>query len=232
MKSFLMIGQSNMAGRGGFDEVPEIKNDKCFMLRMGFWVDMSEPINPDRAVFNHKFHSGVGLAASFADEYAKYFDEDIGLIPCANGGTRLSQWMPGEDLYEYAVMSTKFAMKKSELAGILWHQGESDSVDLDCTEYKKNLIFMMNQLRKDLNAENIPIIMGEISENISPEYGINSAKEMNVTIKETAEELPLCVVAEAKELELKPDGIHFDSCSCRVLGRRYFEKYKEVVKCK
>ena len=76
MKSFLMIGQSNMAGRGDFDEVSEIVNAKCFMLRMGLWVDMSEPINPDRAMFGHKFHSGVGLAASFADECAKYLGED------------------------------------------------------------------------------------------------------------------------------------------------------------
>ena len=27
--SFLMIGQSNMAGRGEFGEVPPIRNDKC-----------------------------------------------------------------------------------------------------------------------------------------------------------------------------------------------------------
>lgn len=85
MKSFLLIGQSNMAGRGDFGEVPEIINDRCFMLRNGRWQLMSEPINPDRAVFNPDFHSGVGLAASFADEYAKYFNDTIGLIPCADG---------------------------------------------------------------------------------------------------------------------------------------------------
>ncbi len=59
-----------MAGRGDFGEVPEIINEKCFMLRNGRWVTMSEPINPDRPIFDC-FHSGIGLAASFADEYAK-----------------------------------------------------------------------------------------------------------------------------------------------------------------
>ena len=73
MKSFLLTGQSNMAGRGEFGEVPEIINSKCFMLRNGKWVPMSEPINPDRSIFNY-FHSGRGLSASFADEYAKYFN--------------------------------------------------------------------------------------------------------------------------------------------------------------
>ena len=94
MKSFILMGQSNMAGRGDFGEVPEIVNPNCFMMRNGRWVNMSEPINPDRAVFGVDFHSGVGLSASFADEYAKYFKEDIGLVPCADGGTSLSQWMP------------------------------------------------------------------------------------------------------------------------------------------
>ena len=51
MKSVLLIGQSNMAGRGDFGEVPEIQHPRCFMMRNGRWVTMSEPINPDRPVF-------------------------------------------------------------------------------------------------------------------------------------------------------------------------------------
>lgn len=35
MKSFLMLGQSNMAGRGDFGEVEEINNPLCHMLRNG-----------------------------------------------------------------------------------------------------------------------------------------------------------------------------------------------------
>ena len=83
--SFLMAGQSNMAGRGEFGEVEPINNELCYMLRMGRWQPMNEPINPDRPVFGTLFHSGVGLAASFADEMAKYRGSPIGLIPCADG---------------------------------------------------------------------------------------------------------------------------------------------------
>ena len=64
--SFLLIGQSNMAGRGDFGEVEPIKNKACRMLRMGRWQPMSEPINPDRAIVGTSFHSGVGLSASLA----------------------------------------------------------------------------------------------------------------------------------------------------------------------
>lgn len=65
IKSFLMLGQSNMAGRGFLNEVDPIYNEKIKMLRNGQWQMMTEPINYDRPV------SGVGLAASFADAWSK-----------------------------------------------------------------------------------------------------------------------------------------------------------------
>ena len=71
MTSFLMIGQSNMAGRGDFGEVERIDNADCYMLRMGRWQKMSEPINPDRAIFDVEFHSGINLCASFASIFKK-----------------------------------------------------------------------------------------------------------------------------------------------------------------
>lgn len=89
--SFLMIGQSNMAGRGDLADVEPIENDLCFMLRMGRWQRMSEPINPDRGICA-EFQPGASLAASFADCAAKEFNTRIGLIPCADGGTSIAQW--------------------------------------------------------------------------------------------------------------------------------------------
>ena len=41
--SFLMIGQSNMAGRGEIGAVEPIKDPDCFMLRMGRWKKCRNP---------------------------------------------------------------------------------------------------------------------------------------------------------------------------------------------
>ncbi|NMA47593.1 MAG: sialate O-acetylesterase [Lentisphaerae bacterium] len=60
IQSFLMLGQSNMAGRGDLGAVPDIVHPDILMLREQGWVPMQEPINPDRPF------AGVGLAASFA----------------------------------------------------------------------------------------------------------------------------------------------------------------------
>ena len=46
--SFLMVGQSNMAGRGDLTPENALAPSDCFMLRMGRWQPLHEPINPDR----------------------------------------------------------------------------------------------------------------------------------------------------------------------------------------
>lgn len=226
--SFLMIGQSNMAGRGEFGEVEPISNNKCFMLRMGRWQLMNEPINPDRSILTGEFHSGIGLAASFADELSKHANIEVGLIPCADGGTKIKQWQPGELLYDHAVAMAKLAMRTSELCGIIWHQGESDCRQLNEDEYRQDFLNVMNSLRKDIGI-NLPIIIGEISDKITDKWELDSVDKMNILLHKLQKEIPLCEIVSVEGLELKDDGIHFNSKSCRELGKRYFEKYKEIA---
>ena len=228
--SFLMIGQSNMAGRGEFGDLPPIRNRSCFMLRMGRWQQMVEPVNPDRDIFEGLYHSGTSLASTFADEFANTYGLKAGLIPCADGGTSLSQWMPGEILFDHAVMMTRLAMRSSIFSGILWHQGEADcGRDETLYSYKDRFITMITAMRKELNAEKLPLIIGELSENIAEEHKIvDRAKILNTIFREIAKELPYTAVVSSKGLELKPDGIHFNAKSLRIFGDRYFREYQKI----
>lgn len=228
--SFLMIGQSNMAGRGEFADVPVIRNRLCFMLRMGRWQIMREPVNPDRDIFEIRYHSGTSLAASFANEYAIDTGTPVGLIPCADGGTSIDQWAPGKVLYDHAVMMTKLAMRSSKLTGILWHQGESDCKNDELLySYKDKFKTMVAALRKELGAEDIPIIIGELSENISDDWNVGDRpSKLNKIFHELASEVPLCRVASSEGLNLKADGIHFDAKSAREFGKRYYKEYCEI----
>ena len=110
--SFLMIGQSNMAGRGLLDEAETIDTAHIKILRNGRWQPMFRPINPDRPF------SGVNLAESFAEQYAQTYGVDVGLIPCADGGTSLEQWQPGGLLFDHAVYSARLAQRTSTIAGL------------------------------------------------------------------------------------------------------------------
>ena len=141
IRSFLLVGQSNMAGRGDLTPENTITAPDCFMLRMGRWQPMSEPINVDRAVAEGAVpRSGANLAASFAAQLQKETGAKIGLIPCADGGTRISQWQPGEVLFDHAVFQAKLAMRTSVLTAILWHQGESDCLAPEQLEAYKSLV--------------------------------------------------------------------------------------------
>ena len=228
--SFLMIGQSNMAGRGDFSDVEPINNSLCHMLRMGRWQKMSEPINPDRAIFSSEFHSGINLCASFADQYARHFHKEIGLIPCADGGTSISQWQPGEILFDHAVLMTRLAMRTSNFGGILWHQGESDCNKDNFPLYKERAIRMITEIRRALNAENLPFIFGELAEDISDRWNLGDyPARMNSIFREMQREIPNCRLVSSKGLSLKPDGIHFNSASLREFGNRYFNAYLELL---
>ena len=228
--SFLMIGQSNMAGRGKLGTVDPIVNPKCYMLRMGRWQNMREPINPDRSVYDGTFRSGVSLGTSFADKAANVMGWRVGMIPCADGGTKIEQWMPGEILFDHAVFMAKLAMRTSTLSGILWHQGESDCMsECDLLAHPDRFLEMATAMRRELGAENIPFLIGEISDKIEVHDIGSKAKQMNDAYRALAAKMPLCKVVSAEDLTLCPDKLHFDAPSLRVFGERYFDTYKQIL---
>lgn len=228
VRSFLMIGQSNMAGRGNLTDVPPIDNRLCFMLRNGRWQRLSEPVNPDRALTG-SFASGISPAASFLDEYTRFYGVSAGLIPAADGGTKISQWQPGEILFDHAVMLTELAKRSSVFSSILWHQGESDcSCDEDVYKYETRFHRMLDGLLSRLG--DVPVVIGEISENTADSWGFGERpQKLNSVLRKIASQNGNIAIASAKDLTLKPDGIHFDAQSCRVLGKRYFEALKTLL---
>jgi hypothetical protein len=219
-----------MCGRGAIGSVPPIDpRDKMYMLRNGLWQPMSEPINPDRRIFVERdtdFRSGVSLAASFAECYADNFDRKIGLIPCADGGTRLAQWQPDAILFDHAVMMTKLALRTSKLRGVLWHQGESDAADMDTVKTYEARFFTMYDALTDALGVRVPFILGEITELLPQRWPY--AGELNDVLRDIASKRDDLGIVSAAGLTIGPDGIHFSGASYREFGRRYFAEYERV----
>jgi len=143
------------------------------------------------------------------------------------GDTAAANLHPGSVLFDHAICQTKLALRSSVLRGILWHQGENDCVSDDLVdEYKEKFITMITALRKELGAERVPVIIGELSENISDEYNLGTRPtRLNKIFYEIADEIECCKVVSAKGLSLRDDGIHFNSQSYQIFGKRYFEEY-------
>lgn len=224
MKSVLLIGQSNMAGRGFLHEVKPIYNENIFMLRNGRWQMMAEPIHFDRAV------AGVGPAASFAQAWCKANkNKQIGLIPCAEGGSSIDEWNIEGTLFRHAINEAKFAMENSELIAILWHQGESDSHKGQYKNYYEKLHEIVNSFRKELGALKVPFILGGLGDYLGKSaFGLSCAEYefINQELLRYAENNDNCYFVTGEKLYSNPDGIHINAESQRRFGIRYFEAYQ------
>ncbi len=222
--SFLLIGQSNMAGRGVIGSVPAIENPRLYVARNARWQPMFVPVNPDRPF------SGVSLAESFADAYSRGHDADVGLIPCADGGTSLAQWAPGGLLYDHALMQARLAMRTSVLRGILWHQGESDCSAGASAVYEEKLTAMLTALRQDLGLPEVPVILGALGDYLT-DYDEGTRTyypAINAALRRVADALPAMAFVPANGLGAKPDNLHFDASALREFGLRYYAAYQAV----
>ncbi|QAT43791.1 sialate O-acetylesterase [Aminipila luticellarii] len=223
MKSFLLIGQSNMAGRGFTNEVPPIYNERIMMLRNGRWQMMNEPIHFDRPV------AGVGPAASFAEAWCEDNEgEKIGLIPGAEGGSSIDEWAIDGALFRHAINEAQFAMEDSKLGGVLWHQGENDSQDGKYKEYYQKIQRIFFQIRKELSAPDIPFIIGGLGDYLGKAAfgaGCVEYQLINEELQKYARDTENCYYVTAKGLTSNPDGIHINAISQRIFGIRYYEAY-------
>ncbi len=220
MKVFLLCGQSNMAGRGEFGQFPPIRHPRCFMMRCGQWVPMEEPVTCDKSMSM----LGIGPGSSFAKAYAEEFDEDVGLVACAYGGSSLEDWRVDGPLFRHAVAMGKLVQETDEIAGILWHQGEAECSDRTLAEtYTARFTAMMEALLERLQLE-VPVILGGLGSFLGYMPYVDL---VNAQLRALGER-PGWGYASADGLTDKGDALHFDTRSQMELGQRYFAAYKAL----
>jgi len=149
----------------------------------------------------------------------------VGLVPAAMGGSALSEWEPDGNNYKEAIRRAQAALAKGGvLRGILWHQGESDSGKPELAyTYDDRWIKIMAQLRADLKAPNVPIIVGQLG--VFVEQRKDSDYFYAVTVDKEQAALPVrfakVAFVPSTGLTDKGDQLHFDTLSLHEFGRRY-----------
>ena len=228
--SFLLIGQSNMAGRGLLEEALPVDSERIYILKNGRFQKMYRPINPDRVA------SGVCLAESFAEAYAAKHDVDVGLICAADGGSHLDLWMPGSLLFDHAVYQAKLAARSSTIVGVLWHQGESDCKPEKNATYRSRCQEMITGFREAVpELKNVPFLVGGLGDFLKdcvkyPE--LVDYPRVNAALMEMAENDSLIGFVSAEGLTSNADNLHFSSKALHEFGLRYlneFEKFQTVT---
>lgn len=225
--SFLLTGQSNMAGRGLIHEVAPIENEHLHVLRNGRWQKMYAPVNGDRPF------SGICLAESFAEAYFQKTGVDVGLIPAADGNTSLNDWAEGGLLFDHAVFQAKIAARTSELKGILWHQGEADCAEALYPVYQQKLYAIIQAMRNALGQAQLPFLMGGLGDFLKDcplSQSLRNYGFINQSLKALSETVDGTAFVSAEGLTSNPDLLHFNASSLREFGIRYFDAFMALSK--
>jgi hypothetical protein len=229
---YLLMGQSNMAGRGVIEPIDTITDPRVLVLNKDDrWVLAKNPLHFDKPI------AGTGLGLTFGKMMAQANDQvTIGLIPCAKGGSSINQWFPDSlhpatNSYPYLEMieKSKKVLPEGTIKGILWHQGESDTQSAeDIASYAEKFITMISLLKSGLNLQTVPIAMGELGVFFTQNNPL--ASELNDVFRQLANQSECIELVTAEGLQHKGDTVHFDSDSYRLLGERYAKTMIELQK--
>ena len=239
MDLYLLIGQSNMAGRGVLTDSNRVSADGIFKLdAAGEWQVAEEPIHFDKPTiagakldaagewqvaeepihFDKPTIAGAGLAASFARAMADRREGvSIGLIPCAVGGTSINRWVESGDLWSNAVARTRIALGSGTLKGILWHQGEGDCSASAAPAWGAKFEGMIASFRREFGP--VPFVAGELGRYLSN----TGWPVINAHLHALEGKVPAYRVASSEGLTPNSDNVHFNTESLREFGLRYAE---------
>ena len=215
-KVFLLIGQSNMAGRAALEDGDDQPILHVLLLDdQGKWIPATNPLNrfaTDRKDLSmQRISPGFGFAKAISKAFP---DATIGLISNARGGTSVEQWQKGQPLYDNTIKRLQ-AVRGLKIDGVIWHQGEANRDD---PKYLGKLQNVIESLRTDLTSPNLPFVAGEI-------YG-------ETPVNDLLGQLPTKVsgtgVASASGLKVF-DKVHFDRQSQITLGERYAEQMLKLL---
>ncbi len=222
MDIYLLIGQSNMAGRA---EVSGRDKDtlRNVFLYTGIdgreWEKAANPLNKYSTVRKKLSMQKMGPGYHFAKSMSKSKNpKPIGLVVIAKGGTKIELWMPGTEFYKEAVSRTKAAMNYGELKGILWHQGEANSSKYQ--EYTAKIVALIEALRKEFGLPDLPFIAGQLSDDKPQRINFN---KMIMQLPTQIDNVGVATSAGTRTI----DSTHFDAKSQKKLGIRYARQMKK-----
>lgn len=224
MTLFLLIGQSNMAGRAKVPDEDRQPLPRAYKLnRDDVWVPATAPFHFDRK------SAGMGPANEFVKRYlADHPNETVGIVPCAVGGSQSATWdAHGEGKiganFRRALARAKAAKGKGRFAAILWHQGESDAgapVEELKRYYPKRFAAMIAAFRREIG--DVPVVAGEIGWFMTDE-----AAKVNPVLNGLPDVVPNCRCVTSKGLK-NQDKWHFDLPSAKALGQRYYAAFCDL----
>ncbi len=223
---FVLAGQSNMVGQGKASELAPAYRQVPANVDY-YYNGYKTPLNR----FKH-----FGPEIGFAHEISRRFPHDrIKLIKFAVGGTSMFAWDPIWDpvkasstrnasagpLFKKLIktVNIQFDGNNSELAGILWMQGEADAKYLNAAkQYAGNLNRFVNALRRELHSPNAMFIMGSVN---PPLRLFPSTPIVQHAQKVSASRIRNLRLVKTDDLGKRNDHVHYNTSGQLELGKRF-----------
>lgn len=236
---FLLIGQSNMKGRGVVPDEPK-RDPRIVMMHLkdDSWYLARHPLHltGDAKTFAGHDNAGVGSGLAFAETITSQNPKiAVGLIPCAVGGSPIQGWQKGAKLYDEALRRAKLALQvtapvKARIRGALWLQGEANANPEGLAVHEGKLLKLVDDLRADLGEPDLPFIACTIGE-MGDSAKLADKAKMNQILLDLPSKRPHTACVDARDLKTHiGDNVHFDTAAQNEIGKRFAAKYSELTK--
>ncbi|MCM1138421.1 MAG: polysaccharide deacetylase family protein [Muribaculum sp.] len=234
---YLLIGQSNMAGRGTLidSDTTQMVEGVWLLDSIGAPVKACAPFNRYSTIRKDIKFQGVSPANNFSKLMHQRTGRKILLVVNARGGSSLGQWLPEDKhgFFNEALRRTRQAVKYGDLKGILWHQGETDVQKGRTSDYAERFNTFITALRDSLGeGDNIPVVIGQLGQwKWAPMDDINTFNDS--VVPAICATVPNCRYVSSHRLKRlfndKESDPHFSRDAQIELGRRYADKMLPAV---
>jgi hypothetical protein len=246
---FICFGQSNMEGQGVIEAQDTIVNSRFKVLQSldcpnlgrekGKWYTAVPPTCQCFSKLSPADYFGRTMVENLPDSIT------VGVINVAVGGcdirlfdkyiyqdfdsTYKESWFTtkvtdyGNYPYKHLIDLAKLAQKDGVIKGILLHQGETNTGQIEWLSYVKNIYHdMLTDL--SLDAALVPLLAGEV---LSAEG--SCCASMNTIINQLPSVITTAHVISSAGCPAQ-DYAHFNAEGYRTLGRRYADKMLSLIK--
>jgi hypothetical protein len=231
---YILAGQSNMSGRGVLSELPAFANAEQVWVygTNGAWRNPgAEPVDDatgEQNAVGIDTAAAASPAMAFADSMVGLRGVEIGLVPCAKGGSAIGDWKRNwniRNLYGSMLQRARYALATcpgAVIKGVLVFQGESDtSTENAVLAWSPAFSEFVAAIRQDLNIPELPVVFTQLGP--TPPAGTQNVAywdmfcewQASMTMKKLA-------MVSARDLTAKVgDPLHLTTASLVTLGQRY-----------
>jgi len=247
---WILAGQSNMEGIGLLRDAAEAEPLVRAFYTDDRWAPAKDPIHNLWAAVDPVHtdlhggepvlrgrYIGTGPGVAFGQEMLRLTGVPQGLICCAHGGSSMDQWDPklkklgGKSLY--GAMLRRFRKNGSNVAGVIWYQGESDAVPPLHNFYTAKMKRFTASIRRDFGLPKLPFVMAQLASyctSETPRLAVcwNLIQQQQRLLPKAVEKL---AVVPTIDLDLD-DSVHISGKAQQRLGKRLAQAARALIEGK